>query len=281
MVACLKAVSAHVPAGQQVFFRSFFALVPIAVMIAVRGGFARLLVTSSLVGHFWRGAVGTLAMISWFFAIARLDLPAAMALNFVSPLMVVLLAAVFLGEKLKPLRCLAVVLGFIGILFILLPQIELVGGIGLERSKIIGAAAALASAFFGAMAMILVRHLIKRELTTTIVVYFSLTSSLIALATVPFGWVLPDLWETSLLVLSGLFGGIGQLLLTQSYRYADASTIAPFDYTQMVFVLAVAYFLFGETPTVNVLAGATIVIAGGLMIILAEHRPRSSRRDID
>ena len=80
-------------------------------------------------------------------------------------------------------------------------------------------------------------------------------------------------------MLSGLFGGVGQLLLTQSYRYADASTIAPFDYTQMVWVLIIAYFLFGEQPSVNVLIGAAVVIAAGLMVILGEHRPRRRRLD--
>ena len=63
-------------------------------------------------------------------------------------------------------------------------------------------------------------------------------------------------------------------LLTQSYRYADASTIAPFDYSQMVWVLIIAYVLFGERPSVHVLLGAVVVIAAGLMVILDEHRPR-------
>jgi len=122
--------------------------------------------------------------------------------------------------------------------------------------------------------MILVRRLIKHESTTTIVVWFSINSSLIGLATLPFGWAWPNGTELGLLVLSGLFGGVGQLLLTQSYRYADASTIAPFDYTQMIWVLIVAWFIFGEHSSFHVLIGATIVIAAGLMVILDEHRPR-------
>ena len=126
--------------------------------------------------------------------------------------------------------------------------------------------------------MILVRRLIKHEPTTTIVVWFSINSALIGLATLPFGWIWPNGAELGLLVLSGLFGGVGQLLLTQSYRYADASTIAPFDYTQMIWVLIVAWFLFGEHPSAHVLIGATIVIAAGMMVILNEHRPRRGSR---
>jgi drug/metabolite transporter (DMT)-like permease len=212
-------------------------------------------------------------MIAWFFAIARLDLPAAMAIGFLSPLLVILLASIVLGERLTPTRIIAVLLGFVGILFILWPQLKLIEHLPLEAPKLTGAAAALASAFFAASAMILVRRLIKHEPTTTIVVWFSINASLIGLATLPFGWVWPNARELGLLVLSGLFGGVGQLLLTQSYRYADASTIAPFDYTQMIWVLIVAWLVFAEHPSIHVLVGATIVIAAGLMVIL-EHRPQ-------
>jgi drug/metabolite transporter (DMT)-like permease len=275
MIACLKAVAVDVPAGEQVFFRSAFALVPIAIMVMMMKGqrLRRVFFTSNFISHLWRGGIGALSMIAWFFAIARLDLPAAMAIGFLSPLLVILLASIVLGEKLTATRIVAVLLGFVGILFILWPQLELVEHLPLEAPKLVGAAAALASAFFAACAMILVRRLIKHEPTTTIVVWFSINASLIGLATLPFGWVWPNATELGLLVLSGLFGGVGQLLLTQSYRYADASTIAPFDYTQMIWVLIVAWFIFAEHPSIHVLVGATIVIAAGLMVIL-EHRPR-------
>jgi drug/metabolite transporter (DMT)-like permease len=280
MIACLKAVADEIPAGEQVFFRSLFALVPIAIMVMMMKGqrLRRVFVTSNFISHLWRGGVGALSMIAWFVAIARLDLPAAMALGFLSPLLVILLAGIILGERLTSVRIIAVLLGFMGTLLILWPQLALIEHLPLEAPKLTGALAALLSAFFAASAMILVRRLIKHEPTTTIVVYFSINASLIGLATLPLGWVWPTGNELGLLVLSGLFCGIGQLLLTQSYRYADASTIAPFDYTQMIWVLVVAYFLFGEQPSWHVLVGATVVIAAGLMVILDEHRPRRRPR---
>ncbi|MET0483870.1 MAG: DMT family transporter [Aestuariivirgaceae bacterium] len=282
MIACLKAVADDIPAGQQVFFRSAFALVPTIIMVLTMRAqrLRRIFITTNFISHLWRGGVGALSMLAWFFAIAHLDLPAAMAIGFLSPLLVIMLAGIVLGEKLTATRIIAVLLGFVGILFILWPQLKLVEHLPLEAPKLTGAAAALASAFFAACAMILVRRLIKHESTTTIVVWFSINSALIGLATLPFGWVLPTGTELGLLVLSGLFGGVGQLLLTQSYRYADASTIAPFDYTQMIWVLIVAWFIFGEHPSVHVLIGATIVIAAGLMVILGEHRPRKGSRQI-
>ena len=111
----LKAVADDVPAGQQVFFRSAFALVPIAIMLLMMKGqrLRRVFITSDFISHLWRGGVGALSMIAWFFAIARLDLPAAMAIGFLSPLLVIPLAGIVLGEKLTATRIIAVLLGFV------------------------------------------------------------------------------------------------------------------------------------------------------------------------
>jgi drug/metabolite transporter (DMT)-like permease len=135
------------------------------------------------------------------------------------------------------------------------------------RTETIGAAAALTSAFLMAVAVLLVRKLVTSEPTSTIVIYFSALSSLLALLTVPFGWVMPTPWQATMLVMAGLLGGISQLFLTESYRYADATTIAPFDYTQMIWALIVGYLFFAEVPALSVLAGAAIVILAGLLVV--------------
>jgi drug/metabolite transporter (DMT)-like permease len=242
-------------------------------MVLLKGGRLRpVFATANFMSHLWRGGVGSLSMLSWFFAVARLDLPAAMALGFVSPLLVILLAGIVLGESLTLVRILAVLLGFAGILFILWPQLKPIEHYPLDTPQLAGAAAALLSAFFAASAMILVRRLIKHEPTTTIVVYFSINASLIGLLTLPLGWVWPSWSELGLLVLSGLFGGIGQLFLTQSYRYADASLVAPFEYTTMVWAFLIGWFAFGQAPRQAVVAGAMIVAAAGLFVLWREHR---------
>ena len=88
----------------------------------------------------------------------------------------------------------------------------------------------------------------------------------------PFGWVVPSPTETATLVAAGLLGGLGQILLTSSYRFADASVVAPFDYASMIFALLIGYFVFAEVPTWTMLGGAALVISAGILIIWRERR---------
>ena len=90
--------------------------------------------------------------------------------------------------------------------------------------------------------------------------------------TLPFGWVIPAPREAAWLVLSGLLGGVGQIFLTSSYREADASVVAPFDYASMIFALGIGYWVFGEVPTLTMLLGASIVVTAGVLIIWRERK---------
>jgi drug/metabolite transporter (DMT)-like permease len=88
----------------------------------------------------------------------------------------------------------------------------------------------------------------------------------------PFGWLLLDVERTALLVAAGFFGGLGQILLTQCYRFAEVSTIAPFEYTSIVLGIALGYVLFDDVPTLTMLVGTSVVVAAGLSIIIREHK---------
>ena len=101
--------------------------------------------------------------------------------------------------------------------------------------------------------------------------YFSLTATLLSLLTIPFGWVIPTLGQTGLLILAGLIGGVAQIFLTSAYRFADASVIAPFDYASMLFAILIGFFIFDEVPTLQMLLGASLVISAGIIIILRER----------
>jgi drug/metabolite transporter (DMT)-like permease len=116
------------------------------------------------------------------------------------------------------------------------------------------------------------------EHAITITFYFMLTSMLCALATVPWGWVVPNQQQTIALLLLGLFGVFGQLLLTYSYRYAEASTIAPLDYTNMIMSVTLGYWIFDELPSWSIWAGVPLVIASGLIIFWREYRLQQHHR---
>jgi drug/metabolite transporter (DMT)-like permease len=130
----------------------------------------------------------------------------------------------------------------------------------------------LCGATFAALAQVFVRRLVQTEKTPAIVFYFSVTASCLSLLTLPFGWVVPTAPEVGLLICAGLLGGVGQIFLTSSYRLADASVIAPFDYSSMILALIIGYFVFGEMPTLVMLLGAGLIVIAGILIIWRERK---------
>lgn len=271
MQTCIKAGGEGIPAGEIVFFRSFFALVPVVAYLVWLGDLKTALVTRDPGGHLVRGLVGVTSMGLGFFALTRLPYPEWITISYAAPLVTVILAALFLKETVRLYRWSAAVLGLLGIVVVSLPNLS-VSTESLGTGESLGVMAAIASAIVAAVAMIQIRRLVRTEKTATIVVYFSLTSSAIAALTIVFGWTWPTPSQFVFLVLAGLCGGVGQLLLTACYRYADTSTIAPFEYTSMILAVAIGALVFGETVTATTLFGAGIVIAAGIFIIWREHR---------
>lgn len=270
MSTMIKATGDTLPAGQIVFYRSAFAIVPVLAWLAFRGDLAGAWKTDNILSHFWRGLVGVIAMGFGFYGLTQLPLPDTIAIGYAMPLITVVFAALFLGEIVRIYRWSAVLVGLSGVLIISWPRLSLLDG-DMSSGEALGVIAVLASAVLGAVAMILVRRLVLTEKTHTIVLYFSLSAALLSLATMPFGWVVPD-WQTlSLMAGAGFCGGIAQIMLTQSYRYADVSTIAPFDYTSILLGIALGYMFFGDMPTLSMLVGTVIVVGAGIFVILREH----------
>jgi drug/metabolite transporter (DMT)-like permease len=284
MASLIKATSGHVPPGEAVFFRSFFAIPVILVWLMLRGDLRTGLRVRSPLSHFWRGFVGTAAMGLGFAALGLLPLPEVTALGYAAPLLVVVFAAMFLNEQVGLFRIGAVGLGLAGVLIVLALRLTALSGPTVETMQAVGAMLAFTGAICAALAQIYVRKLVQTEETSAIVFYFSITSTLLSLLTIPFGWVLPSAPEFGLLILAGLLGGLGQIFLTSSYRFADASVVAPFDYASILFALGIGYFIFDEVPTRAMLTGASLVILAGIIIIWRErqlgirrNRARSAR----
>jgi drug/metabolite transporter (DMT)-like permease len=271
MATLIKATSDHVPPGQAVFFRSLFATPVIVVWLILRRELRHGLETHNAMGHFWRGLIGTTAMGMGFAALGLLPLPEVTALGYTAPLLVVIFAAMFLNEQVRAFRLTAVALGLVGVLIVLSPRLS-VDAAGLSSRESLGAMVVLMGAVFTALAQIFVRKLVATEGTAAIVFWFSITATLLSLVTIPWGWVWPAPREAVMLVMAGFLGGLGQILLTSSYRYGDASLIAPFEYTSMLLALGVGYFLFDEVPTLVMLGGAAIIILAGVLIILRERQ---------
>jgi drug/metabolite transporter (DMT)-like permease len=271
MASLIKSTAQHVPAGQAVFFRSFFAIPVIVAWLAWRKELSTGLKTAQPLGHVWRGVVGTMAMGLGFAGLGYLPLPEVTAIGYAAPLLTVVFAAMFLGEEVRIFRISAVVLGMVGVLIVLAPRLS----IDPETASIaeaLGAMLVLGGAVFAALAQVFVRKLVNTEQTSAIVFWFSVTATVMSLITLPFGWVWPTAGEAMILVLAGLLGGLGQILLTSSYREADASLVAPFDYASMIFALGIGYFVFSEVPTLPMLGGAALIVTAGILIIWRERK---------
>lgn len=272
MATLIKIVADEVPPGEVVFFRSAFAVPVILIWLTATRRMAEGLRTGNFIGHFWRGLTGTTAMGFGFWGLGLLPLPEVTAVGYAAPLLTVIFAAMFLGEEVRLFRIATVALGLLGVLIILSPRLTAATAGEVGTAETLGAVVVLTGAVFAALAQVFIRKLVAVETTSAIVFYFSVNSALLALITAPFGWVWPAPGTAAILVACGLLGGVGQVFLTSSYRHADASVVAPFDYASMLLALTIGYFGFGEVPSGVVLLGAGLVILAGILIIWRERR---------
>ncbi len=271
MSSLIKATSDAVPPGQAVFFRSLFAIPVIGIWLAVRGELHTGLRTKNPMGHVWRGLVGTTSMGLGFAGLGLLPLPEVTAIGYAAPILVVIFAAMFLGEDVRLFRLMMVAFGLLGVLVVLSPRLQ-IDPTTADRRETLGALVVLLSAVFSALASVFVRRLVQTETTSAIVFYFSITATLLSLLTLPWGWAMPSPQVAGLLILAGLLGGVGQILMTTAYRHADASLIAPFEYTSMLLAIIVGYTVFGEVPVATTLAGGAMIVIAGILIILRERQ---------
>lgn len=269
--ALIKAASDYVPPGQAVFFRSFFALPIILLWVWARGELRHALIPMNLKGHIWRGLFGTTAMGLTFAGLAALPLPEVTAIGYATPMFTVILAALLLGERIRMIRISAVVIGLLGVLIVIWPRLTL-SGQDLDRAATIGALCVLIAAAIRGLVQVHIRTLVKTEHTAAIVFYFSVTASVLALFTIPFGWTMPPMPFFWALIGAGLVGAVAQICVTTSYRFGSASMLAPFDYTSMIFAALIGYVIFSEVPSSQIWTGSSLVIAGGALILWRERQ---------
>ncbi|WEJ32592.1 DMT family transporter [Devosia sp. SD17-2] len=272
MATMLKATQT-IPPGEMVFFRAFFAMLPVLAYLAWKRRLSHAFQTKRPLGHIVRGLVGVASMGLGFFALTRLPLPEATAITYATPLLIVIFSAVLLNERVHIFRWTAVLFGLVGVVIILWPRLTVFsGGDALGNAEAVGAIGALMAAILSAFAVLQVRNLVQTERTETIVTYFFLSASFLALLTLPFGWVMPTPQQAALLIGAGFFGGIGQLLMTSCYRYADMSVIAPFEYVSLILTIIIGFIIFADVPTVTMLIGSLIIVCSGIAVILRERR---------
>jgi drug/metabolite transporter (DMT)-like permease len=267
---CMKLAGNSVPVGEVVFFRSFFALVPLALLATQTVGLSAMARTARPGLHIVRAAVGSTGMFLNFAALKLLPLADITAFGFVQPIFAVVLAALVLKEVVGPYRGGAIAVAFAGVMLMIAPH----GGImGIFAHGLTGGAAlALISSFASAFVVIYIRQMSATEKSETIVFYFMTFCAVIGALTMLW-WRVPLSWpQAAWLVASGILGGIAQIAMTFSYRYAEPSLLAPFDYIAMIWAVSFGFLIFGEVPALAVLGGAAVVTGAGVFIAVREHR---------
>ncbi|MBV9932207.1 MAG: DMT family transporter [Alphaproteobacteria bacterium] len=244
------------------FYRFLFGLVPLLVWIA-RSGNREVWRTERPAAHFWRAVLGLTTMLLTFSALAYLPLAEATTIAFAAPLFAVVLSATALKEQVGRHRWSAVGIGFVGVVLVMQPHGETFPAIGL-------ALAIVAALGVGAVAITL-RQIGRTEGTQTIVLWFTCLSLVGLGLLMPFYARVHDGRTWLILLALGGFGGLGQLLMTASLRYAPVSAVVPFDYVQLLWAVLLGWLLFAQHPAGTTWAGAAIIVASGLYTVWREH----------
>ncbi|MCZ7488658.1 DMT family transporter [Rhizobium rhizogenes] len=273
MSACVKGLDGAIPVGEVVFCRGFFALIPLCLWFIASSERITMPARKNIGSLLAGSSAGLGGMFFGFLALAYLPLVNVTVLSYTTPLFTIMLAALLLREKVRVYRWSAVLTGFIGVFITLSPNLVLDTASGrIDGVAMIGTALALTGALCAAFSSIAVRHLNSIEKPSRIVLIYTLTGVVAGFTTIIFGWKMPDFHQFLLLAGGGLAGGIGQITMTLSLRHAQASLLAPFDYTTMIWAIALGYLFMAEVPTGATIVGALTVIAAGLFAMWRESQ---------
>ena len=252
--------SVNYPIGQVLFFRGFFGIV-FYFFIIPRERLHNFYLTKRPGLHLLRCISGLIALIAIFIALRKLPLATGVSISFAAPIFTTILSIFLLSEKVGIFRWLAVLVGFVGILIITEPGIS-----ELNIYYVFPIIFCLGLSYVA----ITIRQLSTSEPVWLISFYFSLSITLLSLLTIPQGWVMPNFNHLVLLTLIGLFGGVANLWLSQSYKYSEVSLVTPLKYLALVFAIVFGYFFWDEIPTLKTLSGAFLVIISTLIIFRRE-----------
>ncbi len=252
--------SQHYPLGEVLFFRGFFGVI-FYLFIIPSDRRKNFYYTKRAGLHFLRCIFGLIALVAIFIALRNLPLATVVSISFAAPIFTTIFSIFLLREKVGIFRWLAVIIGFVGIIIITEP--------GLSSVNIYYIYPIIFCLGLSYVA-IAIRQLSKTEPVWLISLYFSVAITLLSLFTIPYGWIMPSLYDLVFLSFIGFFGGVANLWLSQSYKYSEVSLVTPLKYLALVFAIFFGYLIWGEIPTIKTLMGAGLVIISSLIIFRRE-----------
>ena len=260
MSVCIKATGDHIPLFQVVFFRNFFALLPLIFFIYFLKLNLRSINNYKL--HIARAFIGVTAMSLFFVSIRYVPLVEMQTISYSSVFFISILSIFFLGEKIGYRRIIAILIGFIGVLIILKPSAELFSNYSVLP---------LIASLFLSMAVIVLKKILLTNNNILSVWVFTILCTIISLFFYNDNWVWPNNLDLSFMIASGILGFIAQICLTKSFQLADASILAPIDFTSVIWSFSLGYIFFGELISSDVLIGGIIIISSVSYIFYRER----------
>jgi len=252
--------SADYPVGQVLFFRGFCGIIPILFLIP-KDRYFDFYKTTRPVLHFKRCLAGLIALVSIFVALRNLPLATVVSISFAAPIFITIFSIFLLNEKVGLYRWMAVLVGFLGIIFITEP-----GFSALNLYYIYPIIFCLGLSYVA----IAIRKLSSTEPAWLISFFFSFSIMLLSFLSFYQGWILPSLLDLFLLSMVGILGGLANLWLSQSYKYSEVSLVSPLKYLGLVFAIIFGYFIWNEIPTSKTMLGALLVIVSSIIIFRRE-----------
>lgn len=261
MHALIRYVSAEIPPFEVAFFRNLFGLVFLAPLI-IGGGLAQMR-TKRLGLHAMRGVINVIAMLLFFTALSITPVAKVTALSFTAPIFMGVLSVVFLGERFRIRRWMAIFAGFVGMLIVLRPGFALVDA---------GALMVLASSALWAVALVMIKILGRTETSVAIVAWMGIFLCLFSIGPAISVWVWPSLSALGWLACIGLSGSIAQVALSQSLKETEPTAVMPFDFLKLIWATLLGLWWFGEIPDIYTWVGAAVIFGAGFYIAYRERR---------
>ena len=256
----------HYSFAEVLFFRALGSLAICSLLIMPRAGWP-VFNTRHIKQHIGRSTTQSVAQSFIVIAFGMMPLAGAVAINFSAPLFTTLLAALWLKEKVGIARLGALLVGFVGVL--------LVAGPGADSFRT-GAMFALGNAVLLGSVTAAVRGMSRTESAETLTMYQMVFLTLaFSAATIVFGYTNPTGHDLVLMLINGVFNGLGQYWWTRSLSLAPASAVGPFYYFALVFALIIGFVVWGDIPTPALLAGSAVVVASGLFLLWHESKKRA------
>jgi drug/metabolite transporter (DMT)-like permease len=258
--ALAKKLMATYPFGETLFVRSAVALMLLAPFVHKRD-FVRMRQGGQAWLHALRCGCSAIEVCCYYWAVTGMKLADTSTIYLAGPIYTTALAAIFLREQVGWRRWSAVFVGFLGVIIALRPGTSALG---------LHAIVAVIGSLLYSISLVAVRRL--RETPNTLLVGTQVASlNVVALATIPFGWVMPTPLEGFGLILVGIISTGGYLFVNRGLQLAPASITAPFQYVSIVFAMTLGFLLFGEVPLATTFIGAAVIVGAGLFIVMRER----------